>query len=243
MTNKSKKKSKKRASRRNNQGSNFPIFPDTQSFALKYSTRINYSSAALNVYNVGVSSLQTFQGFYRDQLLALYTNYVVLGFTARYKIVNTSTSGVSAEVLDFNCPSTLTSGMTLAQMLEWPSTRKHLITYLGNTSSIAFQKHYDLRNIYKKDISPDTDFWGTASSAPAYANPEDHCLAVYSTDGAATVTLLIDREYIFHVKFFRRANPGNSITSMPVIPYFPEKKKPKVVKPPVKVAVVVSDSD
>jgi hypothetical protein len=231
----------KRFARSSKTSSTFGPFPESMNIAIRYSTRINYSASAFTVYNVGMSSLQTFQGFYRDQLMALYTSYCVLGFTAKYKITNNDVSGVQAEVLDFNAPSSVVSGITFANAIEWPSTRKHMVTSIGNAMTITFQKHYDLKDIYRKDISADSDFWGSASAAPPYGNLEEHCLGIYSFDGTSTVKLLIDREYIFHVRFFRRANPGNSLASvLGTVAVFPEKPKPKTVK---KKEIVVSDSD
>jgi len=188
-----------------------------------------------------MSSLQTFQGFYRDQLLALFKNYVVLGFTVNYKIINTDVMGVQGEVITFDCPSSETAGLTFANLLEWPGAKKQLISSTGNAMVIQMTRHYSLPSIYKKDISTDSDFWGTSTSAPSWSDPQEHCLAVYSLNGSSTVQLLIDREYVFHTKFFRRENPGNSLSDvMSTKPSFPEKTK----KPGKKAAkVVVSDSD
>jgi len=188
-----------------------------------------------------MSSLQTFQGFYRDQLLALYKNYVVLGFTVNYKIVNADFAGNQGEIIMFDCPSTETAGITFANLLEWPGAKKQILSYYGNQMVLSSTKHYALPSIYKKDISLDSDFWGTSSAAPSYADPQEHCLAIYSINGSSTVQCMIDREYVFHVRFFRRENPGNSITALDLKPAFPEKPKPK--KGAVLKKVVVSDSD
>jgi len=207
--------------------------------AIRYSTRIQYNSAAFNVYNVNMSSLQTFQGFYRDQLLALFKNYVVLGFTVNYKIINTDVLGVQAEMITFDCPSTETAGLTFANILEYPGSRKQLLSSTGNKNVVTSTKHYNLPAIYKKDISADSDFWGTSAAGPSYADPQEHCLSVYSLNGTSTVQCMVDREYVFHTRFFRRENPGNSVTVVDQKPSFPEKKpgKKSVKK------VVVSDSD
>jgi len=208
--------------------------------ALRYSTRIQYNSAAFNVYNVNMSSLQTFQPYYRDQLLALFKNYVVLGFTVNYKIINTDVLGIQGEFVTFDAPSSEVAGLTFANILEYPGSRKQLMTSTGNQTTFSSTKHYALPMIYKKDISVDSDFWGTSAAGPTYSDLQEHCLAVYSLNGTSTVQCMIDREYIFHVRFFRRENPGSSLASSDLKPLFPEKVKPK--KKAVS-KVVVSDSD
>jgi len=188
-----------------------------------------------------MSSLQTFQGFYRDQLLALYKNYVVLGFTANYKIINADVSGTQAELIMFNCPSSETAGITFANLLEWPGGKKQLLSSIGNSTTVAMTKHYSLPSIYKRDITSDSDFWGTSTAAPPYADQEEHCLGVYSINGTSNILAVIDREYVFHARFFRRENPSNSLTVGDPKPSFPEKQK--LGKKSAKKKVVVSDSD
>lgn len=243
MQNKQKKSLPKRQPRPNKLAPKYKFspLPNSMAVAIKYCTRIAYSSAILNVYNTSMSSLQTFQGFYRDQLLALYKNYVVLGFTVNYKIINTDVLGVQAEAITFDCPSSETAGLTFANLLEWPGAQKMLVSSTGNKMVIQTSRHYILPSIYKKDISADSDFWGTSTSAPSYADPQEHCIAIYSLDGISTVKLLIEREYVFHTRFMRRENPGSSLSDGANIkPSFPEKNK----KPGKKVArVMVSDSD
>lgn len=217
----------------------FGQFPNSMDVAIRYSTRIQYSSSAFSVYNVNMSSLQTFQGFYRDQLLALFKNYVVLGFTVNYKIVNTDFAGNQGEIILFDCPSSETAGLTFANILEWPGSKKQILSYYGNKMVLTHTRHYSLPQIYKKDISVDSDFWGTAASAPGISDPQEHCLALYSLNGSATVQCMVDREYVFHTRFFRRENPGNSLTVSDLKPVFPEKKKPKKAA----VKLVVSESD
>lgn len=232
MTNRTNNRKSRKPKLTNKASSHFRPFPDSMRVAIRYSTRINFSASAFSVYNVGMSSMQTFQGFYRDQLLALYKNYVVMGFTVNYKIINTDVVGAQAELLFFDCPQSVTSGITFANALEWPGVQKQLISSTGNNMSIQKTMHYSLATMYKKDISVDSDFWGTASAAPAFSDLQDHCLGIYSLDGTSTVKCLVDREYIFHVKFFRRVNPGNSFTSSigDITAVFPEKKPPKVKK-------------
>jgi len=187
-----------------------------------------------------MSSLQTFQPFYRDQLLALYKNYVVLGFTVNYKIVNTDFAGNQGEIIMFDAPSTEVAGLTFANILEYPGSKKQILSYYGNKMVLTSTKHYDLPRVYAKDISVDSDFWGTSAAGPTYSDLQEHALAIYSLNGSATVQCMVDREYIFHVRFFRRENPGNSVTIGDTKPSFPEKPKSKKVGAK---KVVISDSD
>lgn len=208
---------------------------------LKYADKVNVSAATFSIYTASISNIQTYQPFFRDQLLALFQNYVVVGCEAKVRIVNTSGAGNAAELLLLSAPASYISSMTFATAIEYPGVQKQMLSYLGNHSTVTMSKYVNLRKVYNSKIIDDSDFWGTASAGiQASVDQQAIAFCTYPADGSSTVSASFDRELYFDVVFFRLFNPGVSL-------YSKEKNvvhdKPEVLKKKAKKLLEVTDSD
>ena len=203
------KKHSKRQSRKAKRRSNLaycPPLPDNFSATLNYTSRSQVSGTAFTVFNFDAIGLQALQPTYRDQLLALYQQYVVFGVTIDVKIVNKSAT-VDAEVVDYHGDGYTVAALTSAQALEYKHTKRMMCTTTGNKKSLAYTRTVWFKNFLPKNFISDSRFWGTASTAPSYSSDRGYQLAVgfLAADGTSTLSLTMDRRIKFHVRFFTLA--------------------------------------
>jgi len=202
----------KKNSRRNYK---YAMMPEIFYVSLKHDVRTQNSGSTFNVYNFDACSLQTLQPMLRDQLLGIYTNYVVMGITVVNRIVNRSTT-VDAEILTYHGLGSTVTALSFAQALEFKTTKRTLLSTSGNKKVITITQSLNFRNCLKARFWDDSDFWGTASAAPpisATANFYSYATGIYSANGSASVDCTMDRSIMFHVKFFNLAAVANSIDS------------------------------
>lgn len=206
---------------------------------LKYADKTNVSSATFSIYTASVSNIQTYQPYFRDQLLTLFQNYVVVGSELVIRCVNTSGAGNSAELLIISAPASYMSSMTFATAIEYPGVNKKLLTYLGNNSAVIMSKYVNLRKVYNSKIIDDSDFWGTPSSGPqSTVDQQALAFCTYPADGTSSVSCSFDRELYFDVVFFRVFNPGVSLKDKTKTKYY---DKPSIAMKPKVMAADDSD--
>lgn len=209
------KRPSKKGKNTKRRGYKYPMMPEVFNVSLKHDVRTQNSGSTFNVYNFDGCSLQTLQPMLRDQLLGIYTNYVVMGITVTSRVVNKSTT-VDAEVLTYHGLGSTVTALSFAQALEFKTTRRQLLSTSGNKKVITIQQSLNFRTLLKARFWDDSDFWGSASAAPAIsstANFYSYATSFYSANGVASVDLTLDRSIVFHVKFFNLAAVANSIHS------------------------------
>lgn len=199
--------------RRGSKMNKFRPIPDRFNVSLKYTSRSQVSGTSFTVYNFDLTTLQTLQPSYRDQLLAMWQQYVVLGVTISAKIVNKSTT-VDAEVLEYHGDGYTISALTFNQALEYKHTVRRLCTTSGNGKTITINKTIWLSRYLPKNYASDSEFWGNATSGPAYSTTRgyQHAIAFIGADPAQTISVTMDRRITFHVRFFELAAISNSLS-------------------------------
>jgi hypothetical protein len=215
--NKNKQKQPKQNKRRKpnkRRGMMFPPVPDNFNVSLRYTSRSQVSGTSFSVYNFDLTTLQTLQPTYRDQLLAIWNQYVVLGATIDVKLVNKSTT-VDAEVLLYHGDGYTVSGLTFNQALEYKHTQRIMLTSSGNQKCVTLSKSINLASYLPKRFFDDSNFWGNATSGPSYSTSRgyQHAVGIIAADGASSVSVTMDRRITFHVRFFTLAAITNSLSS------------------------------
>ena len=195
-------------------GRRFPPLPDNFNVALKYVSRSQVSGTAFSVYNFDLTTLHTLQPTYRDQLLAIWNQYVVLGATIDIKLVNKSTS-VDVEVLSYFGDGYTVSGLTFNQALEYKHTRRTMLSTSGNKKCVTLSETINLASYLPRRFFDDSNFWGTATAGPPYSTSRgfQHALGIIAADGTSSVSVTMDRRITFHVRFFTLAAITNSLSS------------------------------
>lgn len=192
----------------------FPPVPDTYNVGLKYAARSQVSGTTFNVYNFDLTTLQTLQPTYRDQLLAIWNQYVVMGATIDIKLVNKSTT-VDAEVLTYFGDGFTVAGLTFNQALEYKHTRRTMLTSSGNQKCVTLSYSINLASYLPKRFWDDSRFWGTSTAGPSYSTDRgfQHAVGIIAADGTSSVSVAMDRRITFHVRFFTLAAITNSLSS------------------------------
>ncbi len=189
---------------------------------MRYDVRSQISGTAYSVYNFDLCELTTLQPMYRDQLLALWRRYCVLGVTIEYRLVNKS-STVDLEVLSYHGSGTTVSALTFSQALEYKYTTRRFLTTSGNAKSVTFTQTIDLRKYLPKGYISDSDFWGDSATKPTFCTSLDGyqaAIGFFTADGTSTMTATMDRRIVFHVRLFELAAVANSLTEPPPTLHF-----------------------
>lgn len=196
----------------------FPKLMDRFDISLSHVVRSQVSGTAFSVYNFDVLELSTLQPMYRDQLLALWRRYVVLGVTVETKIVNKSAT-VDLEVLRYHGSGTTVASLTFSQALEYKHTQRVMVTSTGNSKTVTLKQTVWLNNYLPNGYARDSDFWGTSADKPIFCTTGgdgyQHATAFYTADGTSTMSATMDRRIIFHVSFFELAAISNSLSIPP----------------------------
>lgn len=182
--------------------------------SLTYTSRSQVSGTSFSLYNFDGTTLQTLQPTYRDQLLTIYNQYVVLGVTINAKIVNRSSS-IDVEVLDYFGDGYTVTGLTFNQALEYKHTKRQLLSTSGNQKVITIERSLFFKKYLPPKFWDDSRFWGTASTAPSYSTDRgfQHAIGFIAADGTSSISATMDRKIIFHVRFFTLAAITNSLDS------------------------------
>lgn len=239
-----KQRTKKGNKKRSQRNSGFPFLPDVKLVSMNYVSRSQVSGTSYSVYNFDGTTLQTLQPTYRDQLLAIWNQYVVMGVTIEAKIVNRS-STVDAEVLDYFGDGFTVSGLTFNQALEYKHTRRVLLSTAGNQKVVTLRRKIMFSQYLPPKFWDDSRFWGTATTGPSYSTDRgfQHAIGFLAADGTSSIAVTMDRKIIFHVRLFTLAAITNSLTETQFPPTLngvedqtePEKPLPKKPEPiPVK---------
>lgn len=186
---------------------------DQYRVSLTHCVRTQHTGAAFSVYNFDCLQLTTLQPYLRDQILAIWSKYVVMHVELETRIVNRSTT-VDAEIFQYYGTGTTVSALSLAQVLEYKHCQKRMLTSSGNGKTITIRTSVPLHTLLKARYDDDSDFWGTASANPSYCSTADSIQAatgIIAADGTSSVTLTMDRKLIFHVKFFGLTPAPNSV--------------------------------
>ena len=215
--NKKQKAQSKRQRRSNKRASNsnkgvVRLMPDNVNYSLRYTSRSQISGTSFSVYNFDATTLHVLQPTYRDQLLAIWQQYVVLGVTIDTKIVNKSTT-IDAEVLEYHGDGYTISGLTFNQALEYKHCTRRLCSVSGNTKSLSFSSTIWLSKYLPKNYMNDSRFWGTSTAGPSYSTDRgyQHAIGFIGADPTQTISVMMDRRITFHVKFFTLASITNSL--------------------------------
>jgi len=187
---------------------------DSKQVSLIYTSRSQVNSSSFSVYNFDGLTLQTLQPTYRDQLLTIWNQYVVLGVTIDVKIVNKSTT-IDAEVLRYHGDGYTVAGLTFNQALEYKHTKRQLLSTSGNQKVINSVETLWFQDYLPPKYWDDSRFWGTASAGPSYSTDRgyQHAIGIVAADGSSVVSATIDRRITFHVRFFTLAAITNSLSS------------------------------
>jgi hypothetical protein len=184
---------------------------------MRHDVRSQISGTAYSVYNFDLCELTTLQPMYRDQLLALWRRYCVLGVTIEHRLVNKS-STVDLEVLNYHGSGTTVSALTFSQALEYKYTTRRFLTTTGNAKSVTFTQTIDLRRFLPRGYHTDSDFWGDSATKPTFCTSLDgyqSAIGFFTADGTSTMSATMDRRIVFHVRLFELAAIANSITEPP----------------------------
>ncbi len=228
MTKKSGKKARKTPKRRQSSLTKFPQMPDSFQISLHHCVRSQISGTAYSVFNFDGLSLQALQPMYRDQLLALWQRYVVLGITVEHRLVNKS-STVDMECLTYHGNGNTVVALTFAQALEYKYTHRRMLTTSGNGKTLTFSQTVWFGTYLPKQYYDDSNFWGTSTAAPPYCTNDGYQYATgfFSADGTSSMNATLDRRITFHVKFHQLAAISNSLADdtaqdRPVLQYLRE---------------------
>lgn len=185
---------------------------DILQISLHHCVRSQISGAAYSVFNFEGLGLQTLQPMYRDQLLALWQRYVVLGITVEHRLVNKS-STVDMECLTYHGNGNTVVALTFAQALEYKYTQRRMLTTSGNGKALTFSQTVWFGSYLPKQFYDDSNFWGTASAAPPYCINDGYQYAIgfLAADGTSSMNATLDRRITFHVKFHQLAAISNSL--------------------------------
>jgi hypothetical protein len=191
--------------------------PNKFKISLRHDVRSQVSGTAYSVFNFDALELLTLQPMYRDQLLALWRRYVVLGITVEHRIVNKSTS-VDSECLIYHGSGTTVSNLTFSQALEYKYTKRHILSSNGNSKTLVVRSTVWFDKYLPPKYWDDSDFWGDASGKPPFCISADgyqHAIGFFSVDGTSALSLMMDRRITFHVQFFELAAISNSLNGPP----------------------------
>lgn len=201
----------------------FTTIPDKSYYSLRHVVRSQITGTAFSVFNFEALSMQTLQPMYRDQLLGLWSRYVVHGVTVEHRIVNKSTT-VDMECLTYHGNGNTIVALTFAQALEYKYTRRKLLTTSGNAKSLTIRQTIFFNSFLPAHYFDDSNFWGSSTAAPPYCINDGYQYAIgfFSADGTSTMAATMDRKITFHVQLMQLHPTSNSFAldaDRPVLQY------------------------